>query len=60
MTQNNPRKKDTKTAEWCMAIGSLVGLAISIIYQNPTYFAIGLSVGIAIGYSLDKQNETKR
>lgn len=60
MAQNNPRKKSTNISEWSMAIGSLIGLVISITSHNPAYFAIGLAIGIAIGYTIDKRDENKR
>lgn len=58
MAHNTPR--NTKAISgWSMAIGALIGLVIAITSHNPAYFAIGLALGIAIGYTLDQRNEKK-
>lgn len=57
MPQTKLPKKNNNAYLYSIVAGTSVGLMLSIILDEMLYFAIGLSVGVAIGYILEPQND---
>ena len=57
MSQTKLPKKSNNAYLYSIVAGTSVGLMLSIVLDEMLFFAIGLSVGVAIGYTLEPQND---